>query len=70
MTVEVRIHLWIMTNLFVGLRKGEGVDFPVGQLHPYRVQMMRLLQWDYYAKRRDSTFDFLLLGEKEEVPME
>jgi hypothetical protein len=34
------------------------------------VGMMRMKQWEYYYKRRDNRFDFLMIGETENVPMD
>ena len=30
----------------------------------------RLSQWDNYLNKRDETFDFLMIGEQEHVPMD
>jgi hypothetical protein len=40
--IKLRIHMTIVTNLFINSTAGEGIEFPRGQLAPYRVQMMRL----------------------------
>lgn len=68
--LEVSIHIFLVSNILFPLDRGEGKVYPVGDLPSYTTSMMRLLQWDYYLKKRDNSFDFLMLGEKEFVPME